>query len=328
MSYSERQRIEASQKILNGHAIELREQGKGKRTKHADSLVEEEEMLWKSGVLGGDNPQSLNYTVSYVVSQHFGTRGCQEHHQIRLEHLKIVKNAEGQTEYLEWIEGVTKTRQGLSKRDRRVPQRVFATGGNRCPLMFLDKLISKRPPCLQHSGTLYLRPPKKISPMSATWFSSQPVGVNTINGYMKEIAKCAGLNATNKRFTNHSVRKTTIRKLQKGGLSNDKITAITGHKNEQSLREYADTDLEDHRKMSTLLSKHPLQDSTNAMPIVPLGTSDIPFCGCPALPSQQPTYNFNNCNMYINSSLTHGTSMNSLSMCRKRRAIIDSDSDR
>ena len=126
MSYSERQRIEASQKILNGHAIELREQGEGKRTKHADSLVEEE-MLWKSGVLGGDNPQSLNYTVFYVVSQHFGTRGCQEHHQIRLEHLKIVKNAEGQTEYMERIEGVTKTRQGLSKRDRRVPQRVFAT---------------------------------------------------------------------------------------------------------------------------------------------------------------------------------------------------------
>jgi len=94
--------FEASRKILNGYAIELREKKKGKRTKRADPLVEEEEeMLWKSGVLGGDNPQSLNYTVFYVVSQHFGTRGCQEDHQIRLEHLKIVKNAEGQTEYME-----------------------------------------------------------------------------------------------------------------------------------------------------------------------------------------------------------------------------------
>ena len=87
--------------------------GKGKRTKRADPLVEEEEeILWKSGVLGGDNPQSLNYTVFYVLSQHFGTRGCQKHHQIRMEHLKLVKNAEGQIEYIEWIEGVTKTRQG------------------------------------------------------------------------------------------------------------------------------------------------------------------------------------------------------------------------
>ena len=66
--------FEASRKILNGHAIKLRERGKGKRTKHADPLVEEEEeILWKSGVLGGDNSQSLNYTVFYVVSQHFGT---------------------------------------------------------------------------------------------------------------------------------------------------------------------------------------------------------------------------------------------------------------
>ena len=95
--------FEASRKILNGHAIELRERGKGKRTKRADPLVEEEEILWKSGVLGGDNPQSLNYTVFYVLSQHFGTRGCQKHHQIRMEHLKLVKNAEGQTEYIEWI---------------------------------------------------------------------------------------------------------------------------------------------------------------------------------------------------------------------------------
>ena len=101
---------------------------------------------------------------------------------------------------------------------------------------------------------------------------------------MKEIAKCAGLEATNKRFTNHSVRKTTVRKLQKGGVSNDKITAITGHKNEQSLREYTDTDLDDHYKMSAPLSKHPLQDSTNAMPIVPWGSSNIPPGRCLSLP--------------------------------------------
>ena len=87
--------FEASRKILNGHAVELRERGKGKRTKRADPLVEdEEEVLWKSGVLGGDNPQSLNYTVFYLVSQHIRTHGCQEHHQIRMEHLKLVKSAE------------------------------------------------------------------------------------------------------------------------------------------------------------------------------------------------------------------------------------------
>ena len=69
---------------------------------------------------------------------------------------------------------------------------------------------------------------------------------------MKTIAKKAGLDNSGKRFTNHSVRKTLVRKLQKGG--NDKITAITGHKSEQSIAEYADTDLEDHRRISLLIS--------------------------------------------------------------------------
>ena len=64
---------------------------------------------------------------------------------------------------------------------------------------------------------------------------------------MKEHAKFGGLDCTNKRFTNHSVRKTTVRKLQKAGVTNDRISAITGHQNEQSLRDYADADPEDHR---------------------------------------------------------------------------------
>ena len=47
---------------------------------------------------------------------------------------------------------------------------------------------------------------------------------------------------------------TTKDKLQKGGVSNDKITAITGHMSKQSIAQYADTDLEDHRKISLLIS--------------------------------------------------------------------------
>ena len=51
---------------------------------------------------------------------------------------------------------------------------------------------------------------------------------------------------TTKNFTNHSIRKTTVCKLQKAGISNDKIAATTGHKNEQSLPDYASADLDDH----------------------------------------------------------------------------------
>ena len=114
-----------SREVLNGKAIELREQGKGKRKNKADAVTdEEEELMWKKGILGDKSPTSLNYTVFYTLSQQFGTQGHQEHHQIMIEDLKFVKNAiTGQTEYVKWVEGLTKTCQGgLTKRDRRVPQ--------------------------------------------------------------------------------------------------------------------------------------------------------------------------------------------------------------
>ena len=51
-------------KFLNGKAIVLQENGKGKRLRKADALTEnEEELLCSCGVLETSNPTSLNYTV-------------------------------------------------------------------------------------------------------------------------------------------------------------------------------------------------------------------------------------------------------------------------
>ena len=50
-----------SREVLNGKAVALREQGKGKRKRKAGGLTEEvEETLWQHGVLGHLTPQSLN----------------------------------------------------------------------------------------------------------------------------------------------------------------------------------------------------------------------------------------------------------------------------
>ena len=51
----------------------------------ADPVTEEEELLWSRQVLGADTALNLNLTVFYLISQQFGTRGCQEHHQLRVE---------------------------------------------------------------------------------------------------------------------------------------------------------------------------------------------------------------------------------------------------
>ena len=90
---------------------------------------------------------------------------------------------------------------------------MFATGDMRCPVKCLEILLSKRPAELKNSGPLYLRP--LSNPKQDVWYYAQPVGVNKIDGFMKLIAHMGALDITNKNFTNHSVRKTTVRKLQK-----------------------------------------------------------------------------------------------------------------
>lgn len=314
-----------SREVLNGKAIELREQGKGKRKNKADAVTdEEEELMWKKGILGDKSPTSLNYTVFYTLSQQFGTRGRQEHHQIMIEDLKFVKNAiTGQTEYVEWVEGLTKTRQGgLTKRDRRVPQRAYATQESRCPVRFLEKLVAKRPEKMKNSGALYLTPRKKLHEDADVWYSSTPVGVNTIDKYMKAMAQLAGLTKTGKKFTNHSVRKTTVKKLQKSGIPNDKIAAITGHRNEQSLREYSEMDMDDRTKISRILS-HP-HSSSVPQSLIPLNQAPI----CP--PPWASTCNvFNNCTVFFGNAQASSSSTQLLeNHSRKRpRVLLDSDDD-
>ena len=97
----------------------------GKRKNKADPLMDEdEEALWESGALSSDNPTSLNHTIWYLLSQQFGTRGNQEHTEIKLEDLKWVRVL--QTNEVRYVEWLTKTRHGgLVKPDRRVPQRIF-----------------------------------------------------------------------------------------------------------------------------------------------------------------------------------------------------------
>ena len=124
-------------------------------------------------------------------------------------------------------------------------------------------------------------------------------------------------------------------KLQKAGTSNDKIVSITGHKNEQSLRDYTDVDMEDHAKLSEILvgahvsRKRPLKDTTN-----------IGECAGTSVAQNHPgpsTFNFTNCTIFIGNSCNTSSNaqLNQIwpqqselkDPPRKRACIIDSDSD-
>ena len=81
------------------------------------------------------------------------------------------------------------------------------------------------------------------------WYSVQRLGINQIASFMDEIKRSANLDVS-KCITNHSVRKTLVKKLKKAGVSNTEIIAITGHKTEDSLKHYDEVDIDNHRRIS------------------------------------------------------------------------------
>ena len=85
-------------------------------------------------------------------------RDRQEYHQVKIVDLKTIHDpATGEITTIEWLEGPMKTRQGgLNKRPRMVTQKLYRTGGQRCPVAAYKLLISKCPAELKDYGPLYL----------------------------------------------------------------------------------------------------------------------------------------------------------------------------
>ena len=88
--------FESSRSVLEGKARCLREQGLGKRPNKADSFTAEEEaILWNCGQLGCQNPKSLINTLWWLLTQHFGLRGRQEHHSMKIQDFVYKKSDKG-----------------------------------------------------------------------------------------------------------------------------------------------------------------------------------------------------------------------------------------
>jgi len=171
-----------------------------------------EEQLWKNRVLGEQNPKSLVYTLWYLLTLHFGLRGCQEHHEMFIEDFSLNKDDQG-TEYVTFEENPTKTLQGsLRKKRRAIQPKLFATGGPCCPVKFFKTYLLHRPEEMRNRGLFYLAIIDK--PKSEVWCKKQRMVVNKIDSFMKNIVLEVELDVQGKTSTNHLVRKTLVKKLK------------------------------------------------------------------------------------------------------------------
>ena len=204
-----------SRKVLEGKARKLREQGMGKRPNKAKSLTkEEEERLWEKCQLGNQTPRSLINKMRWLLTMHFGLRGRQEHHDMMVENFLIEKEDDG-VKFITFSEGPTKTRQG----GLRVKPRLATP--KRCPVALFKQYFEKRPEEMKKTRPFYLAVIDKPQ-TSAMWYKKTPMDKNTIINIMKTMKEDSPLKdvCPEKKLTNHSARKTLVKKFKTAVFQN------------------------------------------------------------------------------------------------------------
>ena len=144
------------------------------------------------------------------------------------------------------------------------------------------------------------------------------MGEKKINSMMKNIISEITFESSEKRFSNHSARKTLVSKMKQANLERSSIAKVTGHRNIQSLDDYDEADEDEQRQLSWVISER----NGTAKPIpVARGTSG-PFSSSAVIPhmmssqAQNLMNSFNNCTVTFNLAC-HLSSQTTIAFHRK-----------
>ena len=205
----------------------------GQKVHKAEIITEEdEEILWALGILGTSNPQVLLNTLVYMIGLHCALQAGNEHRVLRSipfdSQFEFVKECSGYV-YVRFTEDVgMKTNKGGLKHRKMEPKVVEvypnASNTDRCPVAILHKYLSLLP-LNRVCKSLYLQPRKKFN--STVWFLDRPVGINTLRDTVKGIYNKAGFPGF---YSNHSLLSTSATRMYRGGVKEQVIQEITGHR--------------------------------------------------------------------------------------------------
>ncbi|CAB5321642.1 unnamed protein product [Rhizophagus irregularis] len=97
----------------------------------------------------------------------------------------------------------------------------------------IRKYLSLRPNNAEEN--FFLRINKDIE---ENWYSTFHLGRDKLSGMLKEICNITGIDCTNRRIVNHSLRKRTAQKLNDEGLDSQAIMNVTLHRSIAGLNAY------------------------------------------------------------------------------------------
>ncbi|XP_072779433.1 activating transcription factor 7-interacting protein 1 isoform X7 [Taeniopygia guttata] len=209
----------------------LRMQGKDETHHHPPIAAEDLRKIKQSGVLGLHSPLALVNKVWFDLQLHFAKRGREILRDLAPDAFVVEKDKNGRRYAMFRYPG-----KGKNGEDPQKMGKMYDMPGDpNCPVFSLELYLSKLPP---EPPAFYLHPLKLTSEQmqeQPVWYKREPMGVNYLGTMMPRISVAARLS---QRYTNHSLRTTTIQLLCEAGLGPREIMAVTGHRSESAIRHY------------------------------------------------------------------------------------------
>ena len=137
-----------SRSVLATKRKSLVKEGRGNKLNAIRELTDEEEAkLFETGEFGNHNPLALQRTLWWFLSMQFGFRARDESRKLCWGDIVLDVDAETGREVLVWTaERESKTRKGLEDgHQRQFCPKAFATGTNRCPVLYYKLFKARRP---------------------------------------------------------------------------------------------------------------------------------------------------------------------------------------
>ena len=144
--------------------------------------------------------------------------------------------------------------------------------GDHCHALLLDKYFEKLPPDAFPKDVFYVHPLQNWTP-EGPWYSSTPVGKNTLAAIVPKMFKAAGLSHK----TNHSLRATSTTALFEANVPEKVIPNSTGHRSLKGLRLYEHVSKDQDQQVSRLLTA-PTEHAHSSRSVPPtFGSPNLAF---------------------------------------------------
>ena len=125
----------------------------------------------------------------------------------------------------------------------------------KCLVYLLKQYLSRGPQELRGKGPFHLAIIENHK--TNVWYKKQRLGVNSIDNMMKGIIKNTPLETSKKKLTNHTARKTVVKKLRAASVERQSIIQVTGHAIEKYLNDYGEGSEKEQQQLSNIISMTP-----------------------------------------------------------------------